>query len=68
MARSVEWLLGEEITVCGDWAVRRPQLAPGGWAFEFANDNYPDIDDTAEVILALRRATEHVRGELGPGG
>jgi squalene-hopene/tetraprenyl-beta-curcumene cyclase len=49
------WLRGEEITVRGDWAVRRPHLAPGGWAFEFANDNYPDIDDTAEVVLALRR-------------
>jgi squalene-hopene/tetraprenyl-beta-curcumene cyclase len=35
--------------------VRRPGLTPGGWAFEFHNDNYPDIDDTAEVILALRR-------------
>ena len=32
------------------------ELAPGGWAFEFANDNYPDVDDTAEVVLALRRA------------
>ena len=41
--------------VRGDWAVRRPDLAAGGWAFEFANDNYPDIDDTAEVVLALRR-------------
>ncbi len=41
----------------GDWAVRRPKLAPGGWAFEFANDNYPDIDDTAEVVLALRGAS-----------
>ena len=36
--------------------MRRPRLAPGGWAFEFANDGYPDIDDTAEVVLALRRA------------
>jgi len=53
--RAAEWLLGEEITVTGDWAVRRPSLAPGGWAFEFANDNYPDIDDTAEVALALNR-------------
>jgi squalene-hopene/tetraprenyl-beta-curcumene cyclase len=35
--------------------VRRPKLAPGGWAFEFANDGYPDVDDTAEVVLALRR-------------
>jgi squalene-hopene/tetraprenyl-beta-curcumene cyclase len=36
--------------------VRRPALAPGGWAFEFDNDIYPDIDDTAEAVLALRRA------------
>ncbi len=49
------WLEAEEIRVRGDWAVRRPHLAAGGWAFEFANDNYPDIDDTAEVVLALRR-------------
>ncbi len=38
----------------GDWSVRRPELAPGGWAFEFENDLYPDIDDTAVVALALR--------------
>ena len=53
---AVDWLVGEEVKVRGDWAVRRPSLAPGGWAFEFANDNYPDIDDTAEVIIALRKA------------
>jgi squalene-hopene/tetraprenyl-beta-curcumene cyclase len=52
---AVEWMLGEEIRVPGDWSVRRPGLAPGGWAFEFANDGYPDTDDTAEVVLALRR-------------
>ena len=40
----------------GDWSVRRPDLAPGGFPFEFANDNYPDVDDTAVVVLALRRA------------
>ena len=40
--------------VKGDWSVRRPELAAGGWAFEFANDGYPDTDDTAEVVLALR--------------
>ena len=49
-----EWLLREEVTVPGDWAVRRPGLAPGGWAFEFDNDLYPDVDDTAVVVLALR--------------
>ncbi len=56
LTAAVDWLLGEEITVRGDWAVRRPNLTPSGWAFEFANDNYPDVDDTAEVVLALRRA------------
>jgi squalene-hopene/tetraprenyl-beta-curcumene cyclase len=44
------------VRVRGDWAVRRPLLAPGGWAFEFDNDLYPDTDDTAEVVLALRRS------------
>ena len=56
MARGAHWLLREEIRVPGDWAVRRPRLEPSGWAFEFDNDHYPDIDDTAEVILALRAA------------
>jgi squalene-hopene/tetraprenyl-beta-curcumene cyclase len=54
--KAVDWLLVEEVGIVGDWAVRRPSLAPGGWAFEFANDNYPDLDDTAEVVLALTRA------------
>ena len=49
-----DWLLREEVTVKGDWAIRRPDLAPGGWAFEFENDLYPDVDDTAVVALALR--------------
>ncbi|HEV2936431.1 MAG TPA: squalene--hopene cyclase, partial [Streptosporangiaceae bacterium] len=52
---AARWVLGEEICGPGDWQVRRPHLAPGGWAFEFDNDNYPDTDDTAEVVLALRR-------------
>ena len=55
LVRAAEWLLEEEVTTRGDWSVARPQLAPGGWAFEFANVNYPDVDDTAEVVLALRR-------------
>jgi squalene-hopene/tetraprenyl-beta-curcumene cyclase len=56
LVQAGEWVLGEEIRGPGDWQVRRPALAPGGWAFEFDNDNYPDTDDTAEVVLALRRA------------
>jgi len=54
LTQAVQWMLGEEIAVRGDWSVKRPDLAPGGWAFEFANDGYPDVDDTAEVVLALR--------------
>jgi squalene-hopene/tetraprenyl-beta-curcumene cyclase len=53
---AARWLLRQEITVNGDWSVRRPGQRPGGWAFEFENDVYPDIDDTAEVVLSLRRA------------
>ncbi|MET9803623.1 squalene--hopene cyclase [Streptomyces sp. NPDC006368] len=55
LVKAADWMLGEQIVRPGDWSVRRPGLTPGGWAFEFHNDTYPDIDDTAEVILALRR-------------
>jgi len=55
LVKAAQWLVGEEITVKGDWSVKRPQLLPGGWAFEFENAGYPDTDDTAEVVLALRR-------------
>jgi squalene-hopene/tetraprenyl-beta-curcumene cyclase len=58
VVRAARWLLDEEIRVKGDWAVRRPDVDPAGWAFEFANDGYPDIDDTAEVVLALARLGE----------
>jgi squalene-hopene/tetraprenyl-beta-curcumene cyclase len=61
LTKAADWVLGEEITGPGDWQVRRPGLAPGGWAFEFDNDIYPDIDDTAEAVLALGR----VRSSLG---
>jgi squalene-hopene/tetraprenyl-beta-curcumene cyclase len=71
LVRAADWLLAEEIRVDGDWKVRRPSLAPGGWAFEFENDNYPDIDDTSEVVLALRRVTHPaptaVRGAIDRG-
>ncbi|MDN5747746.1 MAG: squalene--hopene cyclase [Pseudonocardia sp.] len=55
LLRAADYILAEEIRVPGDWAVRRPHTPPGGWAFEFDNDGYPDIDDTAEVLLALHR-------------
>ena len=40
----------------GDWAVRRPDVRPGGWAFQYANAHYPDVDDTAVVVMAMNRA------------
>ncbi|WP_327359455.1 squalene--hopene cyclase [Streptomyces sp. NBC_01304] len=55
LVKATDWMLGKQILRRGDWAVRRPGLDPGGWAFEFHNNNNPDLDDTAEVILALRR-------------
>ncbi len=61
--RAVDWLLDQQILARGDWAIKRPRLDPGGWAFEFANANYPDVDDTAEVVLALDRV-EHPDAEL----
>jgi squalene-hopene/tetraprenyl-beta-curcumene cyclase len=54
--RAADWLLDKEIRRKGDWCVKRPNLSPGGWAFEFANEFYPDIDDTAMVLLALEYA------------
>ncbi|HTK10450.1 MAG TPA: squalene--hopene cyclase [Ktedonobacteraceae bacterium] len=53
MQRAVQWLLREQIFTGGDWQVRCGPVDCGGWAFEFANDIYPDIDDTAVVVLAL---------------
>jgi len=50
------WLAKEQILdVAGDWSVRRPGLRPGGWAFQYANPHYPDVDDTAVVAMLLHR-------------
>jgi squalene-hopene/tetraprenyl-beta-curcumene cyclase len=68
LSRAGRWLLGEEVKVRGDWAVQRPRLRPGGWAFEFANVNYPDVDDTAEVVLALERLASGTRALEGLSG
>jgi len=50
-----DWILAREVRVKGDWSVKRPNTEPSGWAFEFRNDCYPDIDDTAMILLALSR-------------
>jgi squalene-hopene/tetraprenyl-beta-curcumene cyclase len=49
-------MLTKEVRRKGDWAIKRPDLVPSGWAFEFANEYYPDVDDTAMVLLALGHA------------
>jgi squalene-hopene/tetraprenyl-beta-curcumene cyclase len=54
--RAARWLLREEIRVPGDWCVQVKGVEPSGWAFEFENDLYPDVDDTAVVLLALDKA------------
>jgi squalene-hopene/tetraprenyl-beta-curcumene cyclase len=53
LVRAGDYLLSQEVQTKGDWSIRNPRLAPGGWAFEYENDTYPDIDDTAVIPLAL---------------
>ena len=54
LRRAGEWLIKAQVADGGDWQVRAKDTTPGGWAFEFANSAYPDIDDTAEVLIALK--------------
>ena len=54
--RSLDWLVERQVLdIAGDWAEWRPGLRPGGWAFQYANPHYPDVDDTAVVAMALDR-------------
>jgi squalene-hopene/tetraprenyl-beta-curcumene cyclase len=56
LERASKWLLTKEVRRKGDWSIKRPNTPPSGWYFEFANEFYPDIDDTAMVLLALGRS------------
>ena len=54
--KGLDWLVPKQVLdVRGDWVVRRPDLRPGGWAFQYANAHYPDVDDTAVVAMAMDR-------------
>ncbi|HYM32687.1 MAG TPA: squalene--hopene cyclase [Candidatus Cybelea sp.] len=54
--RGLDWLVPRQILdVAGDWAEWRPGVRPGGWAFQYANPHYPDVDDTAVVAMAMHR-------------
>jgi squalene-hopene/tetraprenyl-beta-curcumene cyclase len=55
MQRASSWLASKQILRKGDWSVNKPRLDPGGWAFEFENRWYPDIDDTSVVLMLLKR-------------
>jgi squalene-hopene/tetraprenyl-beta-curcumene cyclase len=59
---AADWLLSKEIRRNGDWSLKRPNTEPSGWAFEYSNEFYPDIDDTAMVMLALSRVEGSDRG------
>jgi squalene-hopene/tetraprenyl-beta-curcumene cyclase len=60
--KALEWLLPKQVLdIKGDWAVKRPDVRPGGWAFQYNNAYYPDLDDTAVVVMALDRAQRATR-------
>ena len=64
LERAFDWLAGKQVLdVVGDWAAKRPNLRPGGWAFQYENAYYPDVDDTAAAGLALDRFDEKRYGE-----
>lgn len=57
LLRAAEWVLDREVKKPGDWQVKNPGIEPGGWYFEYANEFYPDCDDTAEALIALAEIT-----------
>jgi squalene-hopene/tetraprenyl-beta-curcumene cyclase len=56
LRKAADWLIEREVRHKGEWSVKRPNLTPGGWAFQYENEHYPDIDDTAMVLMALMHA------------
>ncbi|PYX78806.1 MAG: squalene--hopene cyclase [Acidobacteria bacterium] len=53
MIAAADWMLKKQVTHHGDWCVKNPNASPGGWYFEFNNEFYPDVDDSAMVLLGL---------------
>lgn len=60
--RGIDWILDRQVRAEGDWSVKVPQAEPGGWAFEYENLAYPDLDDTAVALIVLAR----FRDRAGP--
>ncbi|TAL77305.1 MAG: squalene--hopene cyclase [Beijerinckiaceae bacterium] len=66
VGRALEWLKPLQILdLRGDWALKRPATPPGGWAFQYVNEHYPDLDDTAVVVMAMDRAGKSLQA-VGP--
>ncbi len=64
--RGLMWLLPRQVLdTVGDWAEQRPNVRPGGWAFQYANPHYPDLDDTAVVVMAMDRGTRRLETSGG---
>ncbi|WP_017325836.1 squalene--hopene cyclase [Synechococcus sp. PCC 7336] len=55
LVRATQWLMDKQILGYGDWRVKNPKAMPGGWAFEFENRFYPDLDDSAVVVMAINQ-------------
>jgi squalene-hopene/tetraprenyl-beta-curcumene cyclase len=71
LVKAADWILSKQILGGGDWQIKNKDAEPGGWAFEFRNDFYPDVDDTAFVLMALQRVNfpdrERMEGALRRG-
>lgn len=55
IVKAIEWMIRKQVNYAGDWRFKNPGTPPGGWSFEFHNRNYPDTDDTAEILMAIDR-------------
>src|ERR1700719_1223438 len=55
LVKAADWILSKQVLGAGDWQVKNKDAEPGGWVFEYRNDFYPDVDDTAFVLMALQR-------------
>lgn len=63
-SQALDWLGPRQVLdVVGDWADQRPDVRPGGWAFQYNNDHYPDLDDTAVVAMAMHRLADRRGGK-----
>ena len=64
LEQATEWLLKKQVLGGGDWQIKNRDAEPAGWAFEFRNDFYPDVDDTAFVLMALQNVSYPAEGRL----